>query len=81
MHLLGEAPITSFNKVKIEGGIRALLRTVGHNGEAQVVDGEGGVRGGRSLYDLIFSNTAPRKPRQRISKDLVCGTHFEYAKH
>ena len=78
MHLLGEAPITSFNKVKIESGITALWRTDGHDGEVQVVDGEGGDRGGRSLYD---SNTAPRKPRQRISKDLVCGAHFEYAKH
>ena len=57
------------------------MRTDGHDGKVQVVDGEGGDRGGRSLYDLIISNTAPRKPRQRISKDLVCGTHFEYAKH
>ena len=38
----------------IEGGVGALWRTDGHDGEVQVVDGAGGDRGGhRGLLPLI----------------------------
>ena len=44
--LLREAPVASLDKVMIEGGVGALWRTDGHDGEVQVVDGAGGDRGG-----------------------------------
>ena len=52
--LLREAPVTSLDKVMIEGGVGALWRTDGHDGEVQVVDGAGGDRGGhRGLLPLL----------------------------
>ena len=53
--LLREAPVTSLDKVMIEGGVGALWRTDGHDGEVQVVDGAGGDRGGhRGLLPLLI---------------------------
>ena len=52
--LLREAPVTSLDKVMIEGSVGALRRTDGHDGEVQVVDGSGGDRGGhRGLLPLL----------------------------
>ena len=56
--LLREAPVTSLDKVMIEGGVGALFRADGHDGEVQVVDGAGGDRGGhRGLMPLLVGLT------------------------
>ena len=66
--LLREAPITSLYKVMIEGGVGALWRTDGHDGEVQVVDGAGGDRGGNGillplLVRLADKDSSPDEPK------------------
>ena len=76
--LLGEAPVTSLDKVMIEGGVGALWRTDGHDGEVQVVDGAGGDRGGhRGLLPLLVRLADQQSCSQETKADHHSPEDFE----
>ena len=75
---LREAPITSLDKVMIEGGVGALWRTDGHDGEVQVVDGAGGDRGGhRGLLPLLVRLADQQSCSQETKDDHKSPEDFE----
>ena len=76
--LLREAPVTSLDKVMIEGGVGALWRTDGHDGEVQVVDGAGGDRGGhRGLLPLLVRLADQQSCSQETKDDHNNPEDFE----
>ena len=76
--LLREAAITSIDKVMIEGGVGALWRTDGHDGEVQVVDGAGGDRGGhRGLLPLLVRLADQQSGSQETKADHHSPEDFE----
>ena len=76
--LLREAPVTSLDKVMIEGGVGALWRTDGHDGEVQVVDGAGGDRGGhRGLLPLLVRLADQQSCSQETEADDDKPENFE----
>ena len=76
--LLREAPVASLDKVIIEGGVGALRRTDGHDGEVQVVDGAGGDRGGhRGLLPLLVRLADQQSCSQKTKDDHNSPQDFE----
>ena len=76
--VLREAPVTSLDKVMIEGGVGALWRTDGHDGEVQVVDGAGGDRGGhRGLLPLLVRLADQQSCSQETKADHPSPQDFE----
>ena len=76
--LLREAPVASLDKVIIEGGVGALRRTDGHDGEVQVVDGAGGDRGGhRGLLPLLVRLADQQSCSQETEADDDKPENFE----
>ena len=49
-----KASIAGFDKVMVKGGVGALWRADGHNGEVKVFNGMGGDRGGYGILLPIF---------------------------
>ena len=76
--ILREAPVASLDKVMIEGGVGALWRTDGHDGEVQVVDGSGGDRGGhRGLLPLLVRLADQQSGSQETKADHHSPEDFE----
>ena len=63
-----ECSIASFDKIMVEGGVGALWRTDGHNGEFKVIDGVGRDRGGNGIFLPILvrldnQESSPDEPK------------------
>ena len=52
----------------VEGCVRVLWRTDGHNGEVQVVDGVGGDGGGNGILLPLLVRLANKDPRANEPK-------------
>ena len=75
---LREAPVTSIDKVMIEGGVEVLWRTDGHEGKVQVVDGAGGDRGShRGLLPLLVRLADQQSCSQKTKADHTSPEDFE----